>query len=298
MFLEQVRTPTNTFFKYLMGALVLFLFALIGQIPITQAILSVSMGAFDPTDPIGMMNSLPSNQRLILQILPFIVLFFGLWFVYHFLHQQKFSLLFTSRKTLDWKRVFFAFWIWGAASVILLLLSYLFIPEEYLLNFRWETFIPLFFLGVLLIPFQTTSEELLFRGYLLQGFGVLFKNRWAPLLATSLLFGGLHFANPEVTEFGLGIMFYYVGTGFFLGMISLIDEGLELSIGFHAANNLFGALLISSDWSAFQTEAVFIFTGQPSLWNEIIVSIGVCFPILFYIFYKKYGWSNIIKKLT
>ena len=128
MFLEQVHTPTNTFFKYLMGALVLFLFTLIGQIPITQAILSVGMGAFDPTDSIGMMNSLPSNQRLILQMLPFIVLFFGLWFVYHFLHQQKFSLLFTSRKALDWKRVFFAFWIWGAASVTLLLVSYLFTP--------------------------------------------------------------------------------------------------------------------------------------------------------------------------
>ena len=298
MFLEQVRIPTNTFLKYVMGTLVFFFFTLIGQIPITQAILSVSEGAFDPSNSIGMMNSLPSNQRLFLQMLPFVVSFFGLWFVCHFLHQQKFITLFTSRKTLDWKRVFFSFWIWGIASVALLLVSYALAPEEYILNFRWKTFIPLFFLGVLLIPIQTTSEELLFRGYLLQGFGVLFKNRWAPLLVTSVLFGSLHFANPEVAAFGLGIMLYYIGTGFFLGMISLIDEGLELAIGFHAANNLFGALLISSEWSAFQTEAAFVFKGQPSLWSELIVSIGVCFPLLFYVFYKKYEWSSIIKKLT
>ena len=88
-------------------------------------------------------------------------------------------------------------------------------PEEYVFNFKWRTFLPLLFLGTLLIPIQTSTEELLFRGYLLQGFGVLFKNRWLPLILTSVLFVGLHYANPEVDQFGLGIMFYYIGTGFF-----------------------------------------------------------------------------------
>ena len=148
-----------------------------------------------------------------------------------------------------------------------------------------------------MIPIQTSAEELLFRGYLLQGFGVLFKNRWLPLILTSVLFGGLHYANPEVDQFGLGIMFYYIGTGFFLGIITLVDEGLELALGFHAANNLFGALLMSSEWSAFQTDAILIFTGQPVLWGEIIISLGLCYPIVFYLFYRKYHWKKISNKL-
>jgi hypothetical protein len=32
-----------------------------------------------------------------------------------------------------------------------------------------------------------------------------------------------------------------------------MDEGMELALGFHAANNLVSALLFTSDWSAFQT---------------------------------------------
>jgi hypothetical protein len=32
---------------------------------------------------------------------------------------------------------------------------------------------------------------------------------------------------------------YYIGTGLFLG-ITLMDEGMELALGFHAANNLVG----------------------------------------------------------
>jgi hypothetical protein len=32
---------------------------------------------------------------------------------------------------------------------------------------------------------------------------------------------------------------YYIGTGLFLGILTLMDEGMELALGFHA-NNLVG----------------------------------------------------------
>ena len=34
-------------------------------------------------------------------------------------------------------------------------------------------------------------------------------------------------------------MIYYIGTGFLFGIMTLMDEGTELALGFHAANNLF-----------------------------------------------------------
>ncbi len=297
MFLEQVRKPTNTFFSYLLGVFILLLFTVIGQIPISYAIIAYAEGGIITSDPIAMLNAIPSNQRLVLQLLPFVITLIGMVFINRFLHQQPFKLLVSSRKSPDWNRVLFAFCVWGGSTALLLGVGYLLAPGDYIFNFKWTTFLPLLLLGTLLIPIQTSTEEVLFRGYLLQGFGVLFKNRWAPLLATSVLFGSLHFANPEVDEFGLGIMVYYIGTGLFLGVITLVDEGLELALGFHAANNLIGALLMSSEWTAFQTESIFIFTGQPNLMGEIILSLGICYPLIFYLFKRRYQWTAITQKL-
>jgi hypothetical protein len=36
-----------------------------------------------------------------------------------------------------------------------------------------------------------------------------------------------------------------------------MDEGMELALGFHAANNLVGSLLITSDWSTFFKHTLF-----------------------------------------
>ena len=107
----------------------------------------------------------------------------------------------------------------------------------------------------------------------------------------------MHIANPEVDKMGMIIMFYYIGTGLFLGILTLMDEGLELALGFHAANNLVGALLVTSDWSAFQTYSILKDVSVPSGNFQIFIPILIIFPILLYIFSKKYKWSNWNEKL-
>ncbi len=57
-------------------------------------------------------------------------------------------------------------------------------------------------LVILLLPIQTSAEEYLFRGYLMQGIGIISGNRWLPLILTSLAFGLMHYANPEIAKFG------------------------------------------------------------------------------------------------
>jgi hypothetical protein len=135
-------------------------------------------------------------------------------------------------------------------------------------------------------------EEYFLRGYMMQGIGLLAKNRWAPLFFTSILFGLMHILNPEVEKLGYGIMVYYIGTGFFLGILTLMDDGLELPLGFHAANNLTTALLVTADWTAFQTESIYRDISEPVLGWDVFVPILVVYPILFLIFSKKYGWTN------
>ena len=135
-------------------------------------------------------------------------------------------------------------------------------------------------------------------GYLMQGIGLVTKRRIYPLLITSFMFGIIHIGNPEVEKMGGIIMIYYIGTGIFLGILTLMDDGLELALGFHAANNLIGALLLTSDWSAFQTDSIFIAKSAPSVVFDVLFPVFIFFPILIFIFSKKYKWSNWKEKLT
>jgi len=132
----------------------------------------------------------------------------------------------------------------------------------------------------------------------MQGFGTLAKNRWFPLLLTSLIFGGLHFFNPEVTKLGNIVMIYYIGTGLFLGIITLMDEGMELALGFHAANNLIAALLVTADWTVFQTESILKDISEPSTGLQVVLPVFIIFPIFLIIFAKVYKWKNWKDKLT
>jgi membrane protease YdiL (CAAX protease family) len=78
------------------------------------------------------------------------------------------------------------------------------------------------------IPFQAAFEEVLFRGYLMQGFAAILKNRWFPLVMTSVLFGLMHAFNPEVKEFGfLTMMPQYILFGLIFGAITILMTGLK-----------------------------------------------------------------------
>src|SRR5690606_9443160 len=122
--------------------------------------------------------------------------------------------------------------------------------------------------------------------------GLMAGNRWVPLLLTSIIFGLMHIANPEVGKLGSGIMIHYIGTGLFLGIITLMDEGMELALGFHAANNLVVALLVTADWTAFQTNSLVMDVSLPELGWDVLVPVLVVYPMLLFLFSKKYGWSN------
>jgi membrane protease YdiL (CAAX protease family) len=171
-------------------------------------------------------------------------------------------------------------------------------PANFVWNFKPIPFLILVLLGTILIPIQTTTEEYVFRSYLMQGFANLARNKWFPLMMTSLIFGFMHIANPEVEKMGYIIMVYYIGTGLFLGIITLMDDGIELALGFHAANNLIGALLVTADWSAFQTHSLFKDISEPSTGSDVILPVIIVYPMLLFIFSKKYNWSNWKEKLT
>lgn len=245
-----------------------------------------------------LIDQLGVNITFVLLVGPLSAACLLLLFWVRFIHQQSITSLTTSRKKIDWGRILFSFGLWSTLTIIMVLIAYYTEPQNYHLNFKPVPFFTFLILGIILIPLQTSFEEYFFRGYLMQGIGVAAKSKLIPFIMTSVLFGIMHIANPEVGKLGYIIMVYYIGTGFFLGILTLMDEGLELALGFHAANNLIGALLITSDWSAFQTHSIFKDVSEPSAGVDVILPVVIIFPILLFIFSKKYNWTNWKEKLT
>jgi len=241
------------------------------------------------------------NLSLILNLGVFVFLLGLLFFLVYFLHQRSILSLTTTRAKVDFKRVLFSLSLIVILSLVCFYVSYYYDGDNIVWNFHPLKFMVLFIISILLFPFQIGFEEYLFRGYLMQQIGIIAKNRWVPLVITSVFFGLFHSANPEVAEMGYSVMIFYIGTGLLLGILTLMDDGLELALGFHLGNNLIAALLVTSDFSALQTDAVYKYTevqnSSDILW-EMIVSIAITYPILLFILSKKYRWKNWKEKLT
>ena len=300
MFIEQGIKSENKFWKYILGSILIIITSFLGQAPLLVALYydTLVKGKPYPSSNDDIMRFFEPNLTLFLILISFVFVMLGIFFVVRYLHNQTMLSITTARAKIDWKRVFFSFSIWAIFTIVSTLAFYLSNPTDFVVNFKPISFAILVVIGTILIPIQTSTEEYIFRGYLMQGFANLAKNKWFPLIMTSVIFGAMHISNPEVSKMGNIIMVYYIGTGLLLGIITLMDEGMELALGFHAANNLVSALLITSDWSAFQTHSIFKDISQPSAGLDVILPVVVIYPILLFIFSRKYNWTDWKEKLT
>lgn len=244
-----------------------------------------------------MIEQLGSNTVFVILLIPLVVGFFMVLGWTLLIQGQSILSLTTSRKRVDWKRILFSFGFWALVTIAFTGWDIYFNPEDFEWNFDLKKFLSLAVIAILLVPLQTSFEEYLFRGHMMQGIGLMARNRWVPLVLTSIIFGLMHLANPEVERLGNGIFIYYIGTGFFLGIMTLMDRGLELALGFHASNNLITALLVTADWTAFQTHSIYKDVSEPSLGWDAILFVFIVYPILLLIFAKKYGWKNWKQRL-
>ncbi len=243
-----------------------------------------------------MAESIGFNTFLALLLVPFILSLILLMASARFILKRSIRSLFTQRKQLSWKRIAFSFLLWfllmGTLFVVLSVNS-----GTVVWNYDPKTFTGLILVSLLMIPLQTTCEELLFRGYLLQLSGAVFRKGWLSVLFTGVLFGLIHASNPEVDKIGDIALLYYIGTGIFLGIITLMDDGIELAMGFHAANNIFAALIVTNDWQAFRTDALFLDTAPPSFGWDSILTLMVLMPLLAICFSRVYRWKEWKRRL-
>ena len=304
-YIEQAYKGYTDWWRYLLGFFFVFIVWQMGAViqvgfvvnELVQQGQSFEDAMLQSSEISVLMGTLESNLNFFLLLLGFVFGFVAIWLTVRYFHNLKFKVFLTTRDKLDWKRIYFGAFIIGITIIGSSILDYFLSPTDYLLNFQLDKFIILAIIGLIMVPIQTTFEELLFRGYFMQGLGTMFKSRAVALIVSSTLFGLLHIANPEVGKLGYQALIVYIGTGFFFGIMTLMDDGMELAIGFHAANNLLTALLVTADWTVFDTNSIFRYLGEPSVISNVYVPILIIYPIILVILAKKYKWNNWKERL-
>ena len=304
--LQYAFDRQNQFWKYLVTFVVsFFVVGVIGSIPliVIATIKAIQNGDINSisADFLGNLGNLgiSPNTALVLMMLPLVLGFFSLIPMFKWLHRRTLKGMINGTTRIRWNKFFSGAAVWAVLSAVYLLADYLLNATNYVLQFNISTFIPLVVISLLMIPFQTSFEELFFRGYLVQGVASWTKNKWCVILIPSILFGLMHSFNPEVEKFGFWItMPQYILYGVLFGLVCVLDDGIELAMGAHAANNIFLSLFVTHASSTLQTDAVFSLLSVNPL-KELVVLIIM--GILFLVFLSwKYGWnySLLNKKIT
>ena len=231
------------------------------------------------------------NAVLCLLLFPFMCAVSALLLSLKHIHKRSLLSVFTSRKQIDFKRVFFSAGLWTLILVGMLLVSIGSGADIQWKGISKETML-LFLIALVLLPFQTLAEDLFFRSFLFQGLSRLKINPYITILSIGALFGLAHWGNPEVNILGEQLLFYYIATGIFMALLVHWDNGMELSIGFHFSNNLFSAFVLTNNWQVFQSDALFIDKTPPSFsWLDMGVILVLQLALLF-VFKVVYKWGK------
>lgn len=300
MFLEQAYTGNNKWYLYILSLLVVFVATQIGGIPLVIYLIASQPEALLTGDISTIMTS--TNAALALTLLTFAVGFFALFLCVKYIHQKQYKDIVTARRKVDWNRIFFSAGIWALLSVVGVVITLLTTDtSQIVFQFEPSKFFVLLIISLALFPFQTSFEELVFRGYLMQWAAMLLKYRWAALLITGLLFGAMHAVNPEIKAYGIWVaMPQYILMGLLLGYVAIKDNGLELALGLHLANNILSAITLTSDASALQTHALFKNLNSTASHLDTLF-IFVCGVIFIWACNRKYrfmGKVNLWEKIT
>jgi membrane protease YdiL (CAAX protease family) len=302
-FFEQAFAGKNNWWRYLIVILVSFVGGqLLGSIPLWLVISIKTLMTDTMSNPTSFTDfeayGINSTLGLALLLFPFVLSFILMILLFKPMHNRAFKTAVSGNTSIRWNRLLFGFVLWAIIAGVGLIIDYSINGDKFELQFDLAAWLPLIFVSLLIIPLQAGYEELLFRGYLAQGVGLITKNRLAAIILPSVLFALMHAANPEIEKYGFWVMMpQYFTMGLIFALISVWDDGIELAIGAHAANNAFISIFVVTDGAVFQTDALLKMNEVDPMKEYYSLIIGgiVFIGILFW----KYNWkaSDILKKV-
>lgn len=234
---------------------------------------------------------LPHTLAFALAMLSFAAALATLFIGVRWLHRRPALSILTTRRSFDLGRVAVAAGLWVTLAGGSVLLA---IPKDQLtFQFDPAAFVPLAIVALLFTPIQVLAEDALFRGYWMQGLARLTRHPMAALLISSLIFMSMHLANPELENGAARVLPFYFTLGLLFGILTILDDGLELGTGCHLGNNLFVVLILSSSDGAVDTPSVF--TTQTGAIVDTMWVLAIVIPVVFALLQLcyRFNWSRL-----
>lgn len=244
LFLLLARRGRSSWRRHLAGlGIILFCWVVVGGVGTLALMLVLAERAPSPLSGYLVANA------------PFPFLLAGVLIAVRHVHRRPVLTLITPHQRIDARRIALSFGLFfllaGTATAVEAIAD----PSRFHLTVSpsWLLTLPVI---VLVTCLQTSTEELFFRGYLLQAMGLLTRREWLLVTMNATVFTLPHLMNPEMASGPPLLAGVYVCLGVFFTVLTLRDNRLELALGSHAANNLFAALMVNHANSSLPTQAV------------------------------------------
>jgi uncharacterized protein len=307
-YLDAARQGKNDWWRYALGIfLVLTGFAILGTVTLllfansyVRANASGLRGDDLQAKLMAFLLEDSSPASLFANLLPHICGLLTLLFVVVVIHQRSPLSLISPDRQIRWGRIAWGFGIWWMLMMGIDGINAAFEPATLRLslqNINWSAWLSFLPVVLIFIPIQTTTEELFFRGYLIQGLGCLSRMPLVHYVVGGLLFALPHFFNPEMGRGQVWMALTYFVMGVFGVLITLRDNRLELALGEHAANNIYVSLISNSKDSALKTPALIIHDSpdpQASFW--VVLVVMTLAYVLFFVWPKRHPVLKIQKE--
>ncbi|MBR5168911.1 MAG: CPBP family intramembrane metalloprotease [Salinivirgaceae bacterium] len=294
-FFENAREGKNHWLRYVAVLAIAYIASQIPSIIYVVGLIvkKMSEGNFSPEQLSSLIN-LNSQTGFVVLMLSF-VFWFGLtWLLFKPFHKREPMTMISGDRRFRTDRFL------GAAGVyfifLLIFWALLAIARPDVFTFHFNA--PKFFVGLLLalifVPFQTGCEELIMRGYLMQGFGLCTKSKIWALVIVTIMFALLHSNNNEVSDFGFlrAMVVYLTGSAVF-GFFTVLNDGIEFSWGIHFAHNFTAFTLFAVEGNEYGSSPLFTITKDFASETLLLVSAAeiLIAVALYFIFRKKFGWN-------
>ena len=283
-YLEVARTGKNEWWRYLLSLpAIIATWLILGSMPLFFLIAYVQADGNPATDVTQTgFTGIPLLVEFLVTMSSFIPFIVATVLAVRFIHARPLRTLITAEPRIRWGRILAGAGIWFGIAASIAIVEALLYPGRYVLTFQPVALLVFAAFALIIIPIQTSAEEVFFRGYLLQWMGLRLKNKWVLAFLNGALFFLPHTANPEMAVDSLLVGLGYFVIGFVFTLITVQDNGMELALGMHAANNLFAALFANYTITALPSPSLFTIQTLDPVYALVSLIVG---SMVFFILY-------------
>ncbi|OBQ86278.1 CPBP family intramembrane glutamic endopeptidase [Mesorhizobium sp. WSM3873] len=286
---ERYRRSPNektTLLRLLLGTAIVVLFWL----AVTLVVLVAGTAAFivlrlpGPATGQPIQDFLASPAGILTALASFLGIWIGLWAAMRFVHGEPLSALIGPDRRISrggFLKGLIAVLITSLFSEVLL---YWLQPEIVRGSIAFSSWL-LSLLAIVPLAFlQTSSEEALFRGYLLRGLASRFGSPLIWAAPPGLLFTALHWSPASTLAINACVLVSIAAFALLLTLLVYVTGNLGAAFGAHLGNNLTGFLLISHQQSY---NSFALFNAKPlegpgwTNWDAVLIAaIGIVSTLL------------------